>query len=157
MHFFSAGCTCVLIRLPFPDPFTLWERQFLIPLGVHLEILYGYCIHIPFLCPPGWQRGHACVCSYFKEDVLTVIRRERLPTPGGPPPWHLMKAQEGKWFLLFFFFFSNKMIWLNCQQTARSHPVSPSSQDNRERDFYFNLHFLYIQAPVDFYKPDHRL
>lgn len=141
------GCTCALIRLPFPDPFMLWECQFLIPLGVHLEILYGYCIHIPCLCPPGWQRGQSCVCSYFKEDLLLVVRRERLHTRGGPPPWHLMKAQEGKWFLLFV---SNKMIWLNCRQTAGSHPISPSSHDNRKSDFYFNLYFLYVHAPMAF-------
>lgn len=103
VHLFSMGCTCALICLPFLDPFMLWECQFSIPLGVHLEILYGYCIYIPCLCPPGWQRGHSCVCSCFKEDMLTVVRRERLHTPGGPPPWHLMKAWERKWFLFFFF------------------------------------------------------
>lgn len=99
----------------------LWFYKVAFSRPIHAAIAHGNAIFNPrggssrksasllelhlFLCPPVWQKRDSYVWSCFKEDMLTVVRKGRLCTRGGPPQ-HLMRAPKEKCFLLFFFFSS---------------------------------------------------
>lgn len=72
MHFFSMGVYLRSYTFTFSKPI----HAVISHMGVHLEIPYGYCLYILFLGPPGCLKGHSCDCSYFKKDMLTVVRRD---------------------------------------------------------------------------------